>query len=50
MSDSSKKDFLKFAFGFMGMISVSFLLLVGVGFYQVEISDANKLSSVETAK
>lgn len=47
---SSHKDFFKFAFGFVGMISISFVLLVGVGFYQEEISGSGGLSSAKTVQ
>ena len=44
MSNNSRKDFFKFAFGFMGMISLGFAVLVGVGFYEMEISGTGALS------
>lgn len=45
MRDSPGKDFFRFLLGFVGMISLGFVLLIGVGFYQVEIAGPKSLSA-----
>lgn len=44
----SIKDCFKFIVGFVGMISLGFLFLIGVGFYESEISGSEYVSTVES--
>jgi len=46
MKNSSGKDFLRFAFGFVAMVSIGFVVLLGVGFYQVEIAGNSVASAI----
>ena len=45
MPNSPKKDFFRFAFGFVAMVSLGFVLLLGIGFYQVEIAGTKNISA-----
>ena len=47
MRDSVGKDFFRFAAGFIGMLSLGFVLLLGIGFYQIEIAGTKNLSAAE---
>ena len=41
------RAFFHFLFGFMGIIAVSFLVLLAVGFYEVEVKPGVEAAAIE---
>ncbi|MSU45330.1 MAG: hypothetical protein EXS47_01745 [Candidatus Zambryskibacteria bacterium] len=42
---SKKRSSISFFMGFIGIVSLSFVLLVAVGYYQTEIAEKKNVSS-----